>query len=139
MLYLSASEQQPKDAVTEQPMQVYCRNNSVCRRQVLLSEFTTETIEQPSPLHDCCDVCQRTCSCEQCECTTLLYLLPEDIQEMETDTQLLFAMYSHNHWIQESGNNFMQNYAHIEKASVKMQQTILGRLFRFCDSHRTYR
>ena len=87
VLFLRESEQQPRDEGTEQPMQVYCMNSSICRRQLLMSEFTAETIERPSSLHECCDVCQRECRCEACECTAALSLLPEDIQGMETNSR----------------------------------------------------
>ena len=83
VLYLRPSDQQATDEATEQPMQVYCRNSIICRRKLLMSEFTAETIEQPSPLHNCCDVCQQRCPCEACECTATLSLLPEI---METTT-----------------------------------------------------
>lgn len=45
-----------------------------------LSEFTSETIEQPSPLHNCCDVCQQKCWREAWKCTAALNLLPEVIE-----------------------------------------------------------
>ena len=83
LLYLRPSDQQATDEATEQPMQVYCRNSIICRRKLLMSEFTAETIEQPSPLHNCCDICQQRCPCEACECTAALSLLPEI---METTT-----------------------------------------------------
>ena len=83
VLFLRPSDQQATDEATEQPMQVYCRNSSICRRQLLMSEFTAEAIEQPSPLHNCCDVCQQRCRCEACECIAALSSLPE---VMETNT-----------------------------------------------------
>ena len=89
VLFLRASEQQPRDEVSKQPIQVYCTNSTIiCRRQLLMSEFTAETIERPSLLHECCDVCLQECHCKECECTVslALSLLPEDIKEMEKNT-----------------------------------------------------
>ena len=41
---------------------LYCKNNTVCRRKLLMAQYQMF----PSlivPNHDCCDVCERNCSC----------------------------------------------------------------------------
>ena len=41
----------------------YVHNAKLCRRQIILSEFGWRPYFIPTPLHKCCDVCSKDCSC----------------------------------------------------------------------------
>lgn len=47
-------------------MKNYCKNVSLCRRKLLMKEFTQDSIECLEPLHVCCDVCAVNCTCDTC-------------------------------------------------------------------------
>ena len=47
-------------------MKEYCANKHACRRQLLLKHFDNSTESSNIPLCQCCDVCQRSCTCCQC-------------------------------------------------------------------------
>jgi ATP-dependent DNA helicase RecQ len=50
-------------------MHEYCTNSTSCRRQLLMSHFSTATsfpISSINPMHNCCDVCESHCSCDKC-------------------------------------------------------------------------
>ena len=50
----------------EESMSSYCRNTTVCRRQVLFSDFDTLSEERPVGCL-CCDVCFSVCTCDLCQ------------------------------------------------------------------------
>ena len=94
ILYLSENDQTPtedgdKTSTQDQSMKAYCTNKMKCRRLVLMSEFASESdIKRPVHSHDCCDICQRVCTCESCtNATSVAYTLQkEDIDDMEVET-----------------------------------------------------
>ena len=43
-------------------MKSYCKNNEICRRELMLSQFPGQ-FKQVLPKHICCDVCAKKCSC----------------------------------------------------------------------------
>ena len=48
-------------------MKHYCGNTAFCRRKLLMPVFnSTEEIVFPTPIHKCCDICERECLCETC-------------------------------------------------------------------------
>lgn len=54
--------------VISENMRIYCKNESVCRRKLLLSAFEDDPyFDQPKPAHLCCDVCAHVCSCHDCD------------------------------------------------------------------------
>ena len=64
-------------------MKAYCKNTTVCRRALLMSSFdTSKSINKPTPLHMCCDICSASCTCSQCS-NTLLGL--ESLTEFKLD------------------------------------------------------
>ena len=50
-------------------MKKYCENTDKCRRALLLQDFDYDTKSEVvcTSLCACCDICQLSCSCEQCE------------------------------------------------------------------------
>lgn len=51
-------------------MKLYCSNSGFCRRKLLMRVFELrEEIIFPSPIHKCCDICQRECTCTTCSST----------------------------------------------------------------------
>ena len=51
------------DARLISPMMIhYCRNDNLCRREILFSDF--DGYEKPCCLCLCCDICQRKCKCK---------------------------------------------------------------------------
>lgn len=49
------------------PMKMYCGNTGFCRRKLLMRVFEgRDEITFSSPIHNCCDVCERECSCKAC-------------------------------------------------------------------------
>ena len=53
--------------VISEEMRIYCVNESVCRRKLLMSAFEDSPhFDQPKPTHFCCDVCTFTCLCSDC-------------------------------------------------------------------------
>ncbi len=48
------------------PMKDYVKNTTICRRQLLMRQFSTD-INKNAPHHACCDVCARDCRC-LCKC-----------------------------------------------------------------------
>ena len=84
ILYLSKAEQQKKDNVTVTPMIQYCTNTNKCRRVILMSEFAAEHhISQPHPLHNCCDICSQTCTCQSCQ--EMEFISEECFHEIQAD------------------------------------------------------
>lgn len=54
--------------VLSEDMRIYCKNESVCRRKLLMSAFEDNPhFDQPKPAHLCCDVCAHVCSCHDCD------------------------------------------------------------------------
>ena len=48
-------------------MKMYVGNTGYCRRKLLMRVFETmDEITFPSPIHKCCDICERDCSCQTC-------------------------------------------------------------------------
>ena len=57
-------------------MQSYCKNESKCRRELLLQEFyDCGVILKPTPSHRCCDICAFSCECDDCLYTQTLQFL----------------------------------------------------------------
>ena len=76
-----------KHSISTNSMKAYCVNTEICRRQLLMSEFTenkSELIDRPTPLHLCCDVCEKTCNCDECKCVSSI--LPEVLTELESES-----------------------------------------------------
>ena len=44
----------------------FCRNTTQCRREQLIQHFSNDEVEKPAKLHDCCDICARSCQCSMC-------------------------------------------------------------------------
>ena len=45
----------------------YCCNSTMCRRDLLLSKFSSGSVNaKPNPLHLCCDICAKVCKCGSC-------------------------------------------------------------------------
>lgn len=66
VLYYSSKHVSGTSEVSDS-MKGYCGNDGYCRRKLLLTEFApSASIECPSPIHRCCDVCKRECDCEGC-------------------------------------------------------------------------
>lgn len=76
--------------VISEEMRMYCTNESVCRRKLLMSVFEKSPVfEQPKPTHLCCDICTQTCFC--CDCDQVktsavvssgeLQTCPEDVDD----------------------------------------------------------
>ncbi len=56
-----------KTSRTNEAIRIYCQNTTQCRRLLLMSQFDdTASIEPPSRLHLCCDICAHKCLCEDC-------------------------------------------------------------------------
>ncbi len=50
-----------------QAMIHYCQNEEKCLREILMQPFSgTSPIVKPDCLHNCCNVCEKLCSCDQC-------------------------------------------------------------------------
>ena len=47
-------------------MKEYCRNTHLCRRLVLMSEFTKDANFAKCDPRTCCDICTKSCSCSSC-------------------------------------------------------------------------
>ena len=55
------------NSLVSDEMKHYCRNTGFCRRKLLMQVFnSTDEIEIPSPVHRCCDVCEKECLCTTC-------------------------------------------------------------------------
>ena len=52
---------------SDEAMKDYVKNSTVCRRTMLLSHFQIESDSVKKPLlpHECCDICQRHCHCNE--------------------------------------------------------------------------
>ena len=60
-------------------IKAYVHNNTQCRRAILLSHFDTE-LSDSEPIckpHECCDVCQRKCKCDDNSCSFAFFLSPK--------------------------------------------------------------
>ena len=54
-------------------MKGYCNNSSECRRRFLMRIFSSDgSVKVPSIMHECCDICSRTCSCSDCVCSPMV-------------------------------------------------------------------
>ena len=77
MLYFSRSDfsgyHPPSD-----DSKAYCLNESKCRREMLLAEYDGGNFIKPNPCHKCCDVCSRTCKCDDCLDVQALLLTEAD-------------------------------------------------------------
>jgi ATP-dependent DNA helicase RecQ len=65
---------------TSPDMKAYCQNGSECRRKFLMSVFVEDAkaIELPLHSHECCDVCESSCSCSKCSTSPDDTLIPLD-------------------------------------------------------------
>ena len=50
----------------------YCKNDKVCRRDILFSDFDGCIIERPCSLCLCCDICGLKCDCKKSEFSSCL-------------------------------------------------------------------
>ena len=55
---------------------------------LLMGVFTEKSsaINKPSPLHDCCDVCEHKCVCDECN-VSILNIQEKEIQAILTQPQ----------------------------------------------------
>lgn len=55
---------QPSNRFLEKPMKKYCKNRTLCRRQLILQEFDApfDCVVNCT----CCDVCELSCTCPSC-------------------------------------------------------------------------
>ncbi len=66
VLYFSCKDVSASSDVQDS-MRGYCGNIGYCRRKFLMREFSPSSdIECPLPPHNCCDICERECNCEDC-------------------------------------------------------------------------
>ena len=66
ILYYSAHDIAANSRVDES-IRAYCRNNVECRRKLLISQFSADSIvTAPTLNHLCCSVCEQQCSCTKC-------------------------------------------------------------------------
>eukprot|EP00111_Clytia_hemisphaerica_P014045 TCONS_00041332-protein len=52
-------------------MKAYAKNSEVCRRKVLMAQYSTDSFQSFQPLHLCCDVCEKQCDCNQEDCKSI--------------------------------------------------------------------
>ena len=64
-------------------MRTYCSNSTMCRRQLLLQQFSDGEVESPAIKHKCCDVCAQHCKCGACDVDTTALLSEEEVQFFE--------------------------------------------------------
>ena len=82
-LYYNKRDVVPSGHVQES-MRAYCLNNTSCRRQLLMAQFSETTdVASPVPLHLCCDVCAKQCGCQACTIDEDLALSTEDVEAFE--------------------------------------------------------
>ena len=54
---------------TTKLMVEYCENNSSCRRHKLFKDFDDyDSLKLPLSACKCCDICSKTCKCNECQC-----------------------------------------------------------------------
>lgn len=62
-----ANREVSKVATVTDNMRLYCGNTGFCRRKLLMRVFDNDaTVDCPSSLHECCDVCEKECYCTEC-------------------------------------------------------------------------
>lgn len=66
VLYFNKSDI-AKNSPVNDTMKQYCCNVGFCRRKVLMREFMEKDINSRMPLHKCCDICSRECTCTKCQ------------------------------------------------------------------------
>ena len=53
-------------------MKLYCCNTGFRRTELLMKEFDVPgNVIRPSPLHRCCNICERECTCSECDWSDL--------------------------------------------------------------------
>ena len=69
-------------------MKAYCKNQTLCRRKLLMSSFvdSNTNIQLPVYMHACCDLCALKCSCRDC---SLALSVTEDISLDDTASMVL--------------------------------------------------
>ena len=70
----------------DENMKLYCKNKTECRRQLLLG-FFKEVIKPFHILHDCCDICQVQCKCDNCLHSSDVTELPSQPVRTVTEQQ----------------------------------------------------
>lgn len=66
-------------------MQDCCKNVSVCYRQHFMSHFAEgNEVKKPTNLHDCCSICEQSCSCEYCR--NAMHLPQEIMHQFDEDS-----------------------------------------------------
>lgn len=48
-------------------MKDYVKNSEICRRKVLFSDIDDHVHKEKHPKCLCCDICERTCECKNCQ------------------------------------------------------------------------
>ena len=87
-LYYNKSDVSNVSTVSDD-MKVYCGNSGLCRRKLLLKEFTPaqNEVELPKPVHKCCDICALECDCDVC--CPQIHITEEEIVTWENDSELI--------------------------------------------------
>ena len=56
-------------------MKVYCSDQAICRRTILLSYFNLMSENAPVTSCSCCDICAISCVCSNCKCKDFPFAL----------------------------------------------------------------
>ena len=121
ILFLHVGEQQPRRETTEQPIPVYCKKQQCMQATAYVWVHLWNYLNVHQHYITVVMYASKVLLWGMCEYTAALSLLPE---EMKINTT--------NYWFSKNANSFMLNYALTERASVKKQQTDLGRTSHFC-------
>lgn len=84
---------QKRDIASNSPvsdaMKMYCGNTGFCRCKLLMRVFeAVDEITFPSPIHKCCDVYERECSCQVCSTSSSPITVETSAQSVHTREQL---------------------------------------------------